>query len=39
MDEAFKELASAVAPEMNNLSSLLLVMVKEPSAKVVDSVI
>jgi len=39
MDETFKERAAAAAPEMGNLSSLLLSLVAEPSETVVTAVI
>jgi len=38
-DEDFKERAAVAAPEIGNLSSLLLTLVDEPSAQVVDAVI
>ena len=37
--EHFKGLAAAAAPEMNNLSSLLLTLVSQPSQQIVDAVV
>jgi len=39
INEAFEELAAAAAPEMGNLSSLLLNMVSRPSQEIVDAVV
>ena len=39
VDKTFQELSTAAAPEMGNLSSLLLSMVSQPSQKIVDAVI
>jgi len=39
VDEAFQELLAGAAPEMGNLSSLLLTMVSQPSQEIVDAVI
>jgi len=39
MDETSKDLAIAAAPEMGNLSSLLLTVVSQPSQRVVDAVL
>jgi len=39
VDKIFQELSTTVAPEMGNLSSLLLSMVSQPSQKIVDAVI
>jgi len=39
VDETFQELLAAAAPEMNNLSSLLLTIVRQPSQKIVDAVV
>jgi len=39
MDETYKERAAAAAPEMGNLSSLLLSLVAEPSEHIVTAVI
>jgi len=39
MDETYKERATAAAPEMGNLSSLLLSLVAEPSEQVVAAVV
>jgi len=38
MDEEYKARADAVAPELDNLSSVLLTMVEEPSQLVVDAI-
>ena len=39
MDERYKQLAETAAPEIGNLSSLLLAMVNTPSQDIVDAVI
>jgi len=39
VDEHFKGLAAAAASEMNNMSSLLLTLVSQPSQQIVDAVI
>ena len=39
VDRHFEGLAAAAAPEMNNLSSLLLALVSQPSQQVVDAAI
>jgi len=39
MDEHFKEVAAVVVPEIDNLSSLLLTQVHQPSQQIVDAVI
>jgi len=39
MDETYKERAAAAAPEMGNLSSLLLSLVTEPSDQIVTAII
>ena len=39
VDESFQDLLAAAAPEMGNLSSLLLTMVNEPSQEIVDAVV
>jgi len=39
VDETFQELLAAAAPEMGNLSSLLLTMVSQPSQEIVDAVV
>ena len=39
LDEHFKGLAAAAAPEMNNLSSLLVTLVSQPSQRIVDAVL
>jgi len=39
MDETYKDRAAAAAPEMGNLSSLLLLLVAEPSEQVVTAVV
>ena len=39
MNDTFQELTAATAPEMGNLSSLLLTLVSQPSQRIVDSVV
>jgi len=39
VDETFQELLAVAAPEMGNLSSLLLTMVSQPSQEIVDAVV
>jgi len=39
MDLSYKELAAAAAPEMGNLSSLLISLVGQPSLQIVDAVV
>jgi len=39
IDETFQKLSAAAAPEMGNLSSLLLTMVSQPSQEIVDAVV
>jgi len=39
MNEHFKDLAAAAAPEMNNISSLLLTLVDQPSQQITDAVV
>jgi len=39
MDEQFTKRAAAAAPEIDNLSSLLLTMVHQPSQQILDSVV
>jgi len=39
VNETFRELVAEAAPEMGNLSSLLLALVSEPSQQIVDAVV
>jgi len=39
VDESFQDLLAAAAPEMGNLSSLLLTMVSQPSERVVEAIV